>query len=226
MGVLDFVDFFSRQGIIKIGPRSSALTAVPLEPGQMMTPDKGFLSRSHVPGSDFPQREFNRGRRRVHARLEAQSAAWDTSKRTAFCSTNSRRRVVQIADPLAKFDCRSDWFTESSPADRVLAISSAPAESSAGTSRKDGGEVGRSHSQTVRYAFFVREISSSSWIFGPRANLAGNSADLREPTRRSISCFREETLRCGVRLVHATDFGNPGSNEVCLKGANENRDCF
>ena len=52
MGVLDFVDFFSRQGIIKIGPRSSALTAVPLEPGQMMTPDKGFLSRSHVPGSN------------------------------------------------------------------------------------------------------------------------------------------------------------------------------
>jgi hypothetical protein len=37
-----------------LGPRSSALTAVPLKPGQMMTPDKGFLSRSHVPGNDSP----------------------------------------------------------------------------------------------------------------------------------------------------------------------------
>jgi hypothetical protein len=30
------------------GPRSSALTAVLLRLGQMMTPDKEFLSRSHV----------------------------------------------------------------------------------------------------------------------------------------------------------------------------------
>jgi hypothetical protein len=31
-----------------LGPRSSALTAVPQKPGQMMTPDKRFLFRSHV----------------------------------------------------------------------------------------------------------------------------------------------------------------------------------
>jgi hypothetical protein len=37
------------------GPRSSALTAVPLEPGQMMTPDKGFLSRSHVARQRSPK---------------------------------------------------------------------------------------------------------------------------------------------------------------------------
>jgi hypothetical protein len=47
--------FFAREVPFIYGPRSSALTAVLLNPGQMMTPDKGFLSRSHVIPRHDPQ---------------------------------------------------------------------------------------------------------------------------------------------------------------------------
>jgi hypothetical protein len=42
------VDFLDERSTLKVGQGVRPLTAVPFKPGQMMTPDRGFLSRSHV----------------------------------------------------------------------------------------------------------------------------------------------------------------------------------
>jgi hypothetical protein len=75
-----------------------------------MTPDKGFLSRSHVPGNDSPSRNAN-------------ELAWppDTAVSIDGCAgygrgsgRGSKGLSVGIMGPQAEFDSHSQWSTESS----------------------------------------------------------------------------------------------------------------
>jgi hypothetical protein len=50
----DLIDIPQRQSIIALKAKEFGLNRCPFRPGQMMTPDKGSLSRSHVPGKKIP----------------------------------------------------------------------------------------------------------------------------------------------------------------------------